>query len=127
MSTFFAAGQYSWKITLDKSTLLVSNESNEITNIKKIKSADWKKKGNLDISFKEATPSDWPHSIQFTDDMGNPLLVKDNTMTAKIPLATLRKLYAGKKQMKIYMVINPPNPMMLAPSRMLHLGTFLLP
>ena len=127
MSTFFAAGQYSWKITLDKVTLLVSNESNEIRNIKKIKSTDWKKKGYLAISFKEATPSTWTHSIQFTDDAGNQLLIKENTMSAKIPLATLRKLYAGKKQMKIYMLINPPNPMMMAPSRIVHLGTFLLP
>ena len=127
MTSLFAAGQYSWKITLNKATLLAGNESNEILNIKKIKSADWKKKGYLEINFKEATPSDWPHSIQFTDDVGHQLLVKDNTMTAKIPIATLRKLYAGKKQMKIYMVINPPNPMMLAPSRMIHLGTFLLP
>ena len=127
MSTFFAAGQYNWKVTLGKVTLLTGNESNEILNIKKIKSADWKKKGYLGISFKETTPSTWSHSIQFMDDAGNQLLLKENSMSAKIPIATLRKLYAGKKQMKIYMLITPPNPMMMAPSRMIHLVTLRLP
>ncbi len=127
MSTFFAAGQASWKISLNKTTVLVSSESNELLNIKNIKSSDWKKNGYLEISYKETTPSTWLHSVQFTDDLGNQLLIKDNTTTAKIPMASLRKLYAGKKQLKIYMVINPPNPLMMAPSRMLHLGTLRLP
>jgi hypothetical protein len=127
MSTFIAGGQANWKISLNKKTVLVSSESNETINIKKIKSTDWKSKGYLEVSFKELTPSTWLHSIQFTDDMSNPVLVKDNTMTAKIPIAALRKLFAGKKQIKIYMVISPPNPMMMAPTRMLHLVTLLLP
>ena len=127
MSTFLAAGQDSWKISLNKITVLVSSESNELLNIKKIKSADWKKNGYLEISYKETTRSNWLHSILFTDDLGNQLLVKDSTTAVKIPIAVLRKLFAGKKQLKIYMVINPPNPMMGAPSRMLHLGTLRLP
>ena len=127
MSTFFAAGQASWKISLNRITVLVSSESNELLNIKKIKSSDWKKNGYLEVSYKEITPSNWLHSLQFTDETGNQLLVKDGVTAAKIPIATLRKLYAGKKQVKIYMVINPPNPMMGAPSRMLHLGTLRLP
>ena len=127
MSTFLAAGQDRWKISLNKITVLVSSESNELLNIKKIKSADWKKNGYLEISYKETTRSNWLHSILFTDDLGNQLLVKDSTTAVKIPIAVLRKLFAGKKQLKIYMVINPPNPMMGAPSRMLHLGTLRLP
>jgi len=127
MLTFFAGAQDSWKISLNKKTLLISNESNELVNIKKINSADWKKNGYLEVSYKETTPGAWLHSLQFTDESGNQLLVKDSTMTAKIPIAALRKLYAGKKQLKIYMVINPPNPMMMVPSRMLHLGTLRLP
>jgi hypothetical protein len=86
-----------------------------------------KKNGYLEVSYKETTPSTWLHSLQFTDESGNPLLVKDSTTTAKIPIVALRKLFAGKKQIKIYLLINPPNPMMMAPSRMLHLGTLRLP
>ena len=127
ITTLLANGQNSWKITLNKKTVLISKESNELLNIKKIKSVDWKKNGYLEVNFKEITPSAWLHSLQFTDESGNPLFVKDSTTTAKIPIAVLRKLFAGKKQLKIYMVINPPNPMMMAPSRMLHLGTLLLP
>lgn len=127
VTTLFVNAQDSWKISLNKITVLTSKESNELLNTKKIKSADWKKNGYLEVSYKESTPSNWLHSLQFTDETGNPLLVKDSTMTAKIPIATLRKLFAGKKEIKIYMVINPPNPMMGAPSRMLHLGTLRLP
>ena len=126
ITTLFANAQDSWKISLNKITVLTGKESNELLNTKKIKSADWKKNGYLEVSYKETTPSNWLHSLQFTDETGNSLLVKDSTMTAKIPISALRKLFAGKKQVKIYMVIDPPDGMM-APSRMLHLGTLRLP
>jgi hypothetical protein len=119
--------QQSWKISLNKITVLISSESNELLNTKKIRSTDWKKNGFLEVSFNETTPSNWIHSLQFSDEKGNPLLVKDSTTTAKIPIAVLRKLFLGKKQLKIVMVINPPNPMMMAPTRMIHLGTLRLP
>jgi hypothetical protein len=133
-STIFASAQLvtpqgadSWKISLNKITVLISNKSDDLLNVKKIKSTEWKKNGYLEVIYKEASPSTWLHSLQFTDDLGNPLLVKDSTMTAKIPIAALRKLFAGKKELKIYMMINPPNPMMMAPSRMIHLVTLKLP
>ena len=117
----------SWKISLNKITVLTSSESNELLNTKKIKSTDWKKNGYLEVIYKEASPGNWLHSLQFTDELGNQLLVKDSTTSAKIPIAALRKLCAGKKQLKIYMLINPPTPMMMAPSRMIHLVTLRLP
>ncbi len=120
-------GEDSWKISLNKVTVLISNKSDELINIKKIKSTEWKKNGYLEVTYKETTASIWLHSLQFTDELGNQLLVKDSATTAKIPIAVLRKLFAGKKQLKIYMVLNPPNPMMMAPSRMIHLGTLRLP
>jgi hypothetical protein len=127
ISTIFVNGQDSWKITLNNITVLTSTKSDELINIKKIKSTEWKKNGYLEVTYNETTPGMWLHSLQFTDVSGNPLLVKDSVMTAKIPVATLRKLFAGKKQLKIYMVLNPPNPMMMAPSRMIHLVTLRLP
>jgi hypothetical protein len=123
----FMQAQDSWKISLNNVSVLTSSKSDESVNIKKIKTTEWKKNGFLEVTFKEVTPGNWLHSLQFSDEKGNPLLVKDSTTTAKISIATLRKLFAGKKQLKIYMVISPPNPMMMAPSRMLHLGTLRLP
>ena len=127
MSTFFAAGQASWKISLNKVTVMTSSKSDEVLNTKKINAAEWKKNGYLEVSYKETTPGIWLHSLQFADELGNTLLIRDSTMIAKIPMKTLRKLFTGKKELKIYMVMNPPNPMMGAPSRMLHLGTLRLP
>lgn len=126
MSALFANAQDSWKISLNKKAVLISSESNELLNTKKIKSADWKSNGYLEIIYKEPNPSNWIHSLQFSDELGNLLLTKDSTTTAKIPMAVLRKLFAGKKQVKIYMVLSPPNPMMMAPTRMIHLGTLKL-
>lgn len=127
MSTFFSDAQYSWKICLNKKTVLISSELNEELNTKKIESTDWVKKGYLEVTFKESTPSNWRHSLHFSDESDNQLLVKDSTLTAKIPIAALRKLFAGKKKLKIYMNIDPPNPEMLAPSRIIHLITLKLP
>jgi beta-lactamase class A len=127
MLAVFVDAQDNWKISLNKKTVLISNKPDELTNIKKIKSIEWKKNGSLEVTYKETTPTIFLHSLQFADESGNPLLVKDSTMTAKISIAVLRKLFAGKKQLKIYLVLNPPNPMMMAPSRMLHLGTLKLP
>jgi hypothetical protein len=119
--------QGSWKISLNNIIMFNSSKSDEKVNIKKIKSSEWKKNGFLEVSYIETTPSNWLHSLQFADENGNPVLVKDSVTSAKIPIAALRKLFAGKKQLKIYMMINPPNPMMMAPSRMIHLGTLRLP
>ncbi|HWR31958.1 MAG TPA: hypothetical protein VN451_00415 [Chitinophagaceae bacterium] len=126
MSALFTSAQDSWKISLNKVTVITSSESNELTNIKMIKSTEWKKNGYLEVIYKETNPSNWIHSFQFSDELGNPLLVKDSTTSAKIPTPALRKLFSGKKQVKIYMIINPPNPMMMAPSRIIHLGTLKL-
>jgi hypothetical protein len=127
ISTIFASAQDSWKVSLNKITVLTSNKSDELLNVKKIKSTEWKKNGYLEVIYKEASPSTWLHALQFTDELGNQLLIKDSVTAAKIPIAALRKLLAGKKQLKIYMLINPPNPMMMAPSRMIHLITLRLP
>jgi hypothetical protein len=126
MTTLFAEAQNSWKISLNKITVLTSSESNEVLNTKKIKSSEWKKSGYLEVTYKETNPSNWIHSLQFSDEKDNPLLVKDSVTTVKIPLAVLRKLFTGKKQLKIYMLINPPNPMIMAPSRIVHLCTLKL-
>jgi hypothetical protein len=127
ITTGFIHAQHSWTIVLHKKLLFAGKEVSEEKNIKPVRSADWKKNGYLEVSFKEAQPSTWLHSIRFTDELGNELLVKDSVTFAKVSTSSLRKLFAGKKQVKIYMVISPPNPMMMAPTRMLHLVTLKLP
>ncbi len=122
----FVIAQDSWKICLNKKTVLIGSESNEELNTKKINQADWNKKGNLEIIYKEKDTGFWNRSFQLDDENGNQLLSKDNTTRVKIPLAALRKLFAGKKEVKIYMVANPKNPMMAIRSQRVHLCTLKL-
>lgn len=121
------SAQDTWKIVLHKKLLLTGKGVDEEKNVKLIKSTDWKKSGYLEVSYKEEQPSSWLHSFRFTDEKGNELLVKDSVISTKISTAVLRKTFAGKKQVKIYMVIAPSDPMMMAPARQIHLATLKLP
>ena len=127
LSVSFAEAQYSWNILLHKKVLLKGKEANEEKNIKLVRAADWKRSGYLEVYFKEEQPSAWKHSIRFSDELGNELLVKENVLSTKVSTTSLRKLFAGKKQLKIYMVIAPTDPMIMAPVRMIHLATLKLP
>jgi hypothetical protein len=127
MSGFTSAQETSWRILVNNKTVISSHVSDESVNIKPIKSAEWKKSGYLEVNYKDQPESNWKHSLRFSDEKGNELLVKDNSKSAKVTLSSLRKLFAGKKQLKVYIVISPPNPMMAAPTRMVHLGTLKLP
>ena len=127
ITTGFIHAQNSWTIVLHKKLLFAGQEVSEEKNIKPVRSTDWKKNGWLEVNFKEAQPSTWLHSLSFTDEQGNALLVKDSVTYTKVSTSVLRNLFAGKKQVKIYMVLSPPNPMMMAPTRMLHLVTLKLP
>ena len=126
-SAGLANAQNSWKVVLHKKILLTSTVVSEEKNVKSIKSSDWKKSGYLEVEFKENPPSEWLHSLRFMDEKGNELLVKEGVTSAKISTTVLRKLFAGKKQLKIVMMISPPNPMMMAPSKLIHLITLKLP
>lgn len=119
--------QESWQIVLHKKILLSGTEVSEEKNVRVIKSTDWKKNGFLEVNYKQNQPSTWLHSIQFMDAAGNPLLTRDSVTYTKVNTSSLRKIFAGKKEVKIYMVISPPNPMMAAPTRIKHLATLKLP
>jgi hypothetical protein len=127
MNGFIKAQQTSWRIVVNNKTIISAHVSDESINIKPLKATDWKKTGYLEVNYKDQPESNWKHSLRFTDEQGVELLVKDNAKSAKITLSSLRKLFAGKKQLKVYIVIAPPNPMMAAPVRMVHLGTLKLP
>ena len=118
--------QESWQVILNRKTLISSSVSNETKNTRIVKLADWKSTtGYLEIRFREKNPSKWAHFIQLADENENELWKIDSTV-AKAKLSTIRKLFNGKKQMKIYMIINPPENIM-APSRRIHLATLKLP
>lgn len=127
LSVGVAQAQHSWNIVLHKKILLKGNVIDEEKNVKLVKSADWKKSGYLEVHFKEQPSSPWKHTIRFTDELGVELLVKENVLSTKIATATLRKTFAGKKQVKIYMIIAPTDPNIMAPARMIHLATLKLP
>ncbi len=124
---FFTAplfAQGSWQILVNRKLQISSSVSDEKLNIKTIKSSDWKSSGYLNIRYKP--DGNHKYILQLTDEAGNELW-KINTTTAKLKLSTIRKLFAGKKELKIYMILNPPNDMMAMPSKMVHLGTLKLP
>jgi hypothetical protein len=124
---FSGNAQGKWQIKMNKKVILTASAANDSANTKKIKQTEWKANGFLEVSYTETQSSSWHHSLHFADEAGNDLLVKDSTQTAKISLASLRKLFAGKKTIKIYLTISPPNPMMMAPSRMVTLAILKLP
>jgi hypothetical protein len=126
-ASFGVSAQDSWRIVVNNRLIINSRVSNEQVNVKMLKSTDWKSNGNLLVEYKEARKSNWKHSLRFTDENAVDMLVKDSALNAKIPLKTLRALYRNKKQVKVYMIIAPPDPMMAAPVRMIHLGTLKLP
>lgn len=122
-----SSAQNSWSVVLHKKVLLLGKTADEEKNVKLIRSSDWKKNGYLEISYKEDQPSSWHHSLRFTDEEGNELWVKDSSVTARVSASSLRKIFAGKKQVKIYMMIAPTDPMSMAPARRFHLATLKLP
>lgn len=122
--TVSSMAQGSWQILLNRKLQVSSSTSDERQNTKNIRSTDWKSKGYLDIRYKPS--GNHKYVLQLTDESGNEQWKIDAT-TAKIKLGTLRKLFAGKKELKIYMILNPPNDLMTMPTRMVHLATLKLP
>lgn len=116
--------QGSWQIILNKKLQISSSISDEQLNKKTIRSADWKSAGYLDIRYKPE--GNHKYILQLTDETGRDLWKTEST-TAKLKLSSIRKLFAGKKELKVYMTLNPPNDMMAMPSRIVHLATLKLP
>jgi hypothetical protein len=127
VSSGFLQAQNSWMIVLNKKIVLTATVADEVKNVRLVRASEWKKNGFLEVKYRENPKSGWLHSIQFTDETGNALWVKDSVTSAKVSTATLRKLFTGKKELKIFILISPPDPRMMAPSRQVHLATLKLP
>ena len=118
--------QDSWRISLNKKTVLISSESNEVLNTKKVNPADWNKNGYLEINYKEVDTGFWRRSFQFDDENGFQLYSKDSTTKIKIPIPELRKLFTGKKEVRIFMVMSPLDPNIMVRMQRVHLCTLKL-
>jgi len=117
----------SWKIKLNNKVLLATSRENEKANTKKITSAELKKNGYLEISFKESIPNTWKRSFLFFDKKDNQLLAIDSVTYTKIQMATLRKLFGVQKEIIIYTTVAPLDPNIAIRIRRVHLCTLQLP
>lgn len=116
-----------WKIKMNGKTLIYTGTEDEKINTKKIKFTEWRKPGYLEISYLESDTSFWKRSFLFVDETDNQLFSKENTTKVKIPLSKFRKLFAGKKELRIYTVASPVNPNIAIRIRRVHLCTLKLP
>ena len=126
-TVFLQAQNGSWIIKLNNKTILSSHQEDPVKNVRKIKSADWKKSGKLEILFAEDEKNTWMRSFQLVDELDNDILRKDSTTHPSISLVELRKLFAGKKQVRIYTTISPLDPNIAIRIRRVHLCTLQLP
>ncbi|HET9429771.1 MAG TPA: hypothetical protein VFO70_01285 [Chitinophagaceae bacterium] len=117
----------SWRIKLNKKVLLSTSTESENKNVRFIKRSDWQKNGFLEINFKETEPEVWKRSFLFVDEADNQLLSKDSVTHAKIKISTLRKIFAGKKEIRIYTIVAPLDPNLAIRIRRVHLCTLRLP
>ena len=124
---FVRAQSGSWVIKLNNKTILSTRLEDAQKNSRKIKAADWKKPGKLEIIFREDDKNTWIRSFLLVDASDNEILRKDSTIHASINLADLRKLFAGKKQLIIYTTIAPLDPNIAIRIRRVHLCTLQLP
>jgi archaellum biogenesis ATPase FlaH len=126
-SLYVSAQKGSWIIRLNNKQLLSTRQEDAVKNVKKIKAADWKKSGKLEILFKEDEKDMWMRSFLLVDESDNEILRADSTLHASISLAELRRLFAGKKQLVIYTTISPLDPNLAIRIRRVHLCTLQLP
>jgi len=116
-----------WEITLNNRIFLEIPAEIEKAPVRRISKSEWIKKGSLEIKYYNTEKNSWKRSFSLTDQLENEMLVAENTSYVKISLMKLRRLFKGKKEIRIYTTISPPNPLMGAPSRRIHLCTLRLP
>ena len=125
-ATLFAMAQDTWKIKLNNKTLLSTGTEDESANHRSIAVAEWAKKGNLEVCYKE-TPAkkEWSRSIFFVDENDNELIRKDNVTHAKVSIEALKKAFAGKSKIRIFTTSTPTDPDLAARVRIrrVHLYT----
>jgi len=125
--TVMTQAQTQWKILLNNQLILSAESESEVKNKVKISASAWQSSANLEINFQGSPKPAWLHSIHITDMEGVDKFIKDSTMHTRVSVATLKKSLGRLKEFKIILVISPPDPLMMAPTRMIHLATLKLP
>lgn len=116
-----------WMIKMNNKALVATGTENTAANTKKIRHSDWKKNNYLEIIFTEAEPDAWKRSFLFSDESDEQLMTADSVTKVKIPLARLRNVFAGKKELTIYTIASPADPSVAVRMRRVHLCTLKLP
>jgi hypothetical protein len=122
-----ATSQSGWDIKMNGRLLLNIPPNTETALIKRITRTEWYKNGSLEIKYHNTEKNPWKRSFSLTDEKDKDLYLAENTSYVKLSLVRLRNLFKGKKQLRIYAIIAPPNPDMGAPIRRIHLCTLRLP
>ncbi len=124
-----SSAQDSWKVYLNKTECLKSNEENESKNIISITQASLNKTGELAITYIEDEPQkDWRRIISIFDKNDNELFKKENVRMLKIPNARVKNLFKNKSSLHIYTWALPNDPDLAARIRIrrVHLCTIKL-
>lgn len=118
--------QDSWKVSLDKKSLLSTSSEDAEKNVVKLSAADLKK--SLVIAYTEASPQKgWERTITIYNDK-DAELKKATSKKLTLKASDLKKLFEKSKTLKIYTVNMPTDPKMKAQVRIrrVHLCTLIL-
>ena len=127
ITTSSLAQETGWKIGLNKKTILSTYTEDETINVRKITRKEWNKHGNLEVFFINPQPESWIHSVLFYDEKDNEIFSVKDISSSKTSLDSLRKLFTGKKELRLYSIVAPRDPNIAIRVRRVHLCTLRLP
>ncbi|HYC39792.1 MAG TPA: hypothetical protein VEB63_04825 [Chitinophagaceae bacterium] len=118
------AQEDSWTVRLNGRVLLHTSVEGRVL---KVTSSQWKRSGRLEIRYHDAQKHFWIRSFQLHDEGDNMIFSADSLQRLNISLAKLRRLFAGKKELRVYTVVRPADPTIAVRIRRVHLCTLRLP
>ena len=123
---FAVHAQDTWTIRLNNKTVITGKTDADVP-VKIIKRSELGKPGSLQVFYKQS-PSDtkWKRSILLFDENDVEISRIDSlTAKSKISTATMKKGFAGKKEIRIYTIALPTDPALAAAVRVrrVHMGT----
>lgn len=124
---FLWAQPGSWKIKLNGRLLLSTTHEDETKNRRSIKTVEWEREGDLQIIYQESDLRTWKRSFLLFDETDQQHLVIDSTTYVKLDLPLLKRLFEGKKELRIYTIVAPLDPGKAVRVRRVHLFTLKLP
>lgn len=125
-----ASAQDSWRVKLNDKTILLTSKENEKANTKKIKSSELKKKGQLEVIYRDKSKDkDWVRTLLLADEEGNDIMRKEGVSNLKIKLSELKDKLGDHKKILIYTFKTPGDPELAARVRVrtVLLCTLILP